>query len=105
MCNDLEVFLRFHFLLPMHGREKLFLGQIFELEIFVDVNVLGFPESENYIFSGWFVCVSVISITQKQIMTETSNLIFYKYITCRCNLKFFVKIEQKLCVQGHTKEF
>ena len=56
----------------------------------MNLHVLWSPESENHIFSIWFVClclcVSVISITQIQIKAETSNLVFYiciRYIaTC-----------------------
>ena len=71
----------------------------------MDLHVLKPSESENNIFSVWSVCVSVISITQKQITAETSNLVFYICIMRRCYLKLFMKIAQKLCVQGHTKEF
>ena len=52
----------------------------------MDLHVLRFPESENHIFSVWFVCmcvrvsvcvcVPVIRITQKQITAESSNLVF-----------------------------
>ena len=55
----------------MINKEVLFLGQIFEKEISMNLHILRPPESENYIFSGWSVCVSVISITQKQITTES----------------------------------
>ena len=58
----------------------LFLGQIFEMEILMDLHFMMSPESENNIFSVGSVCmcvyVSVISITQKQITAETSNLLF-----------------------------
>ena len=84
----------------------LFLGQIFEMEVLMDLHVLRFSEFENHIFSSWPVCVisSVISITQKEITAETSNLVFNICITYRCNLKLFIKIGQELCVQGDTKE-
>ena len=49
------------------------------------------------------VCVTFISITQKEIVAETSNLVFYICITYRCYLKLFIKIGQKLYVQGHPK--
>ena len=51
------------------------------------------------------VCVSLISIIQKQNTAETWKLVFYICIMYRCYLKLFIKIGQKLCVQGHTKEF
>ena len=37
----------------------LFLGQIFEMEILVDLQVMKSPESENHICSVWFVCMCV----------------------------------------------
>ena len=85
----------------------MFLGQIFEVEILMDLHVLRSPESEKHIFSKWSacVCVTFISITQKQNTAETSNLVFYISIMYRCYLKLFIKIGQKLCVQGHIKEF
>ena len=35
----------------------LFLGQIFEMHILVDLQVIRTPESENHFFSVWSVCV------------------------------------------------
>ena len=94
------------FLLPICGREKsCFLGQYFVKEILMDLNVLTSPNSENHIFSGLSECETVISKIQKLIVAETSNLVLYIFITCRCHLQHFIKIEQKLCVQGYTKEF
>ena len=37
--------------------EVLFLGQIFEMEILMDLNVMRIFESENHIFSVWSVCM------------------------------------------------
>ena len=37
----------------------LLLGQIFEMEIIMDLHVLRSPESENHIFSDWSVCKCV----------------------------------------------
>ena len=63
----------------------MFMGQIFEMEILMELHVLRSPESKNHIFSKWSVCayVSVISITQKQNIAETSNLVFYICMICR----------------------
>ena len=60
-------------------KEVLFLGQIFEMEISMDWHVMRTPESKNRIFSVWSLCVcmSVISITQKQIIVEASKLLLY----------------------------
>ena len=71
-------------------KELLNLGQIFEMDILMDLHVLRSPEPENHIgWSVWvYVCVcvcvcawvcvsmSVISITQKRITVGTSNLVF-----------------------------
>ena len=83
----------------------LFWGEILEMQTVIYLHVLRSPETENYIFKR-LVCayghVSVISITQKQIMTEISDLISYICITCRCYLKLLMKIEQKtLCTGMH----
>ena len=72
----------FYFLLPI-SRESIVWGQIFEMEILTDLHVLKSPESENNTFSVWSVCMyvcicaSAISLTQKLITEETSNLVFY----------------------------
>ena len=54
-------------------------NQIFEMEILINLHVLRSPESENHIFSGQSLslslCVCAISITQKQITAECSNLV------------------------------
>ena len=76
----------FYFLLSLTQvmvKKILFQGQIFEIEILMDLHAMRTPESENHIYSVWSVCmcvcvcVSLISITQKQITAETPNLIFY----------------------------
>ena len=81
--------------------KALFLGQIFEMEILMDLHVMRAVESKNHIFSVCSVCmfvslcvclcacvsvcvsvctsvcVCVITTTQKQIAAETLNLVFY----------------------------
>ena len=64
------------------------------------LHILRSPESENHIFSVMvyvYVCISVISITQKQTTSETSNLILCICIICRWYLKLFVNIGQIVC--------
>ena len=39
----------------------LFWGQIFELQILIDLPVLEYSESKNHIFSVWSVCMCVLS--------------------------------------------
>ena len=99
----------FAFSYPYKAAKVVFLDQTFEMDILTDLHVLKSPESEKNIFNGWFVCmlvcVSVISMTQKQITAEPSNLVFYACIISRCYLKFFIKIGQELCIQVNTKEF
>ena len=52
----------------MYSREIIVFGQIFEMEILMDLHVLSASESENHIFRGGLrVCVSVTSITEEQI--------------------------------------
>ena len=68
------------------------------------LHILRPPESENYIIRVWFVCmcaclfvcVPVISITQKQIAAESSNLAFFICIIGRCYLKLLIKFGLKL---------
>ena len=81
--------------------KKLFWGQTLEMEILTDLRVLKSPESENHIFRVSFI----ISITQKQITEETSDLVFYICIMYRCYLKFFIKIGQIFCIQRYTQKF
>ena len=84
----------------MYGRESIVLDKIYEMKILMDLHVLKNPESENYIFIGWFLCVCVcvctclyvvISKTQKEITVETSSLVFYICIICKCYQKNFNK--------------
>ena len=69
----------------------------------MDLNILRSPESENHIFSIWFVYVSVISITQKQIIAESSNLVFYNCIVGRCYLKLFKRSNKNSVYRGTLK--
>ena len=88
--------------------EKIFLYQIFKMNILMDFQVLRSLEYEKSHFQRLvcvYLCVSVISITQKQVTAESSNMAFYICNICRCYLNFFIKTGQKLCVQGHTNEF
>ena len=87
--------------------EKVFCKFWIEISkwIFLCIYTLWGPLNPKNTFLVLGLCVSVISINQKQITAETSNLVFYICIIYRCYLKLFMKIGQKLCVQGHTKEF
>ena len=74
--------------------------------------VLKFTKSDHHIVNGWplcmcvCVCVSAISIAQKQINSRTFKChIFYIYIIFRCYFKVFMRISQKLSVQGQVNEF
>ena len=49
--------------------------------------------------------LSVIRKIRKWITAESSNLVFCTYITCRCYLKYFMKIGIIVCMHGCTKEF
>ena len=73
----------------------------------MDLQVMRTPESENHIFSVWPVCLSVtvIRITQKEITAVSPNSAFYIFIIDRYYLELLKEFQQKLCVQGYTKEF
>ena len=88
----------------MYGRKVSLKGQIFDTEIFRDLQVFMSSESENRTFSGWYMYVTVISITKKEIAASTPNLVFYICIICRYYLKLFMKFEHKYFAQGHTKK-
>ena len=100
----------------MYGGESiLFLVQIFEIDIFMDLYVLRPLSPKNTFAVGLSlflcecacgvcvcVCVSLISISNKQNTTETPNLAFYIYLMYRCDLKLFMKIGQIVLLQGHS---
>ena len=64
--------LPFH--LPIYSRESSVWGQIFKIEILMDLHGMRTPESENHVFSIWSVCmyvlVSVINITQSKLQQK-----------------------------------
>ena len=101
------------FCYPSKVEKVLLLGETSKVQTLMDLHFLRPFEYKNHIFRGWSVCmcvcesvcVSVISITKKQITAETSNKVFYDCIIRRCYLKLFIKIGEKLYVQRHTKEF
>ena len=78
----------FCFLLHIYGTEIIVLERNFPNGDSDEFTHLEVPESENHIFSSWSVCVSVVSITQKQVAAETPNLVFYICFICKCYLKF-----------------
>ena len=49
----------FIFFLLSKVEKVMFWGQIFEMEILMDLHVLRSPESEKHIFSVWSVCMCV----------------------------------------------
>ena len=66
-------------------KKVLFLHQIFEMEILMDLHVLRSSESENDTFGlSPSVCVrereNIFRVIQKQIAAKTPNLIFYSCI-------------------------
>ena len=77
----------------------MFLVQIFQMKILIDLHVLRSSESVNHII------LPVMKRILKQIIAEISDLAFYIYTTCRCYLKLFINIGQIVCAQGHTKDF
>ena len=75
-------------------QKVLFLCQISEIEILMYLHVLKPTDFKNYIISGLTKCVSVFSVTQKQFIVGTLNLILYKCVIQTHILKIFVKIGQ-----------
>ena len=49
----------FTFSYPYMVEKVLFLGQIFEMGILMDLHAIRTSESDNYIFSAWFVCLCI----------------------------------------------
>ena len=56
--------------------KKVFTVQTFETAFLIELHFLGSPESENHIFSSWFVYESVIS-------TKTNNCRKFKFGTLK----------------------
>ena len=82
----------YYFLLPI-CRESSVFGSNFRNGDFDGFTCLEVPRIRKTHFQQMvcvYVCVSVISITQKQITAETSNLVFYICIIYRCYLKLFI---------------
>ena len=68
---------RVYFLLSLiiYRIEKvLFSGRFFEIEFSLDLHVLRSPESENHVFSGWSVCVSVCVCEHHNSRTKSSRM-------------------------------
>ena len=59
----------------LYVEKVLFLSQIFEVEILMDLHVLRSPESENHIFSKWsvYMCLCVCLCVCYQHNSKTSN--------------------------------
>ena len=58
----------------------LFWGQIFEMEILMDLHVLRSPESENHIFNVWSVCMLSVYLKNKlQLKHQSWNCAFVSY--------------------------
>ena len=76
----------------MYDRESIVLGSNFKNAGFDGLTCLAIPLNPKINFSDWSAFVSVIIITQKQIIAETSNLVFRICIPCKCYLKLFMMI-------------
>ena len=101
-----SIFLFLLFLTHVMFEKVLFLGQIFEMEILMDLHAMRPPDLKiKFLAFRLCECVSVISITQKQITDEISSLVFYVYIIYKCYWELFIKdLGEKLCT-GAKKEF
>ena len=86
----------------------LYLSQIFEMESLTVLQIFKDSESENQIYSNWAlslcVCVSVISITEKQITVESSNFSILHLYHIQMLLEPFHKDRTKtLCTGAHKR--
>ena len=98
----------YYFILYIYGRgSDVSCGQIFKIDILMDLHVLKFNEYEKHIFSGQsvsvYVCVCCYQYNSKKNAAEILYSIFYVCIRYKCYLKLFMMIRQKACLQGHTK--
>ena len=76
----------------MYIRESIVLESNFQNGDFDEFTHLEVPMNPNSIFLA--VCLHAC---------KAPNLVFYTCIICRYGLKYFIKIEQVMCVQGYTK--
>ena len=62
----------------------LFWGQIFKMEILMDLNVMRFPEPENHIFSFWFVwlCVCYPHSSEKKKLQQKHQIWYSTIASC-----------------------
>ena len=79
MWLDMLTYNKFIFSYPYSIIETvLFLGQIYEIEIFMALRFLRSPESGKHIFNDLCMCcLFVISKTPKHIVAKAPNSIFY----------------------------
>ena len=85
-----------------HMVEKVFIwGQIFEIEILMDLQVLRFLNPKiTFLAVGECVCYQH---NWKLNYSKNPNLVFYICIICRHYLKLFMSIEKKVCVYRVTQ--
>ena len=94
----------FYFLSPMYGKDCNVFGLIFEdFDRFTHFKFHRIRKSHIKDLCVC-ICVTVISITQKQVMAETANLIYYTSIIWRCYSKLGT-IRQTVCLEGYAKKF
>ena len=72
---------------------------------FAWIDKLWDPLNPKITFLSFDLCVFVCLLSPKLKKKKISNLVFYICILNRWYSNLFIKIGQKLCVQGHTKEF
>ena len=88
----------------------LFWGQIFEMEILMDLHIMRSPETVNYIFSVWSVCMYVSLCVPYQYNSKTNYIrnikfgILYLYHISTLFETFFYKDRTKtLCTGAHKR--
>ena len=83
--------------------KELFWGQIFKMDILVDLHILWLTKWINLFFRGWSKCVFIITEKTKCNIQNIRNSKFG--VTYVCFLKHFMKIGQNVCVQGDMQIF
>ena len=73
--KNAHILIAFFLYLTYKWRNSCFLGQIFEVEILMELHVLRYPESEKHIFSVWSVCVCLCVCYQHNSKTNYSRKI------------------------------
>ena len=107
--TSMAIFFAFSLSPTLISRESIVLGQIFEVDILMDLNVLRLPETENHIFSGWsvYTCVCLCICYQHNLKTNNSKNfkfgIIHLYHTWMLLETFYKDRIKTLCTGTHKR--